>query len=692
MTDLTGMDIGRYHLVERLGEGGMAVVYKAWDTRLERAVAVKFIRKDVIGAAYHEKMLKRFEREAKALARLSHPNIVKVYDFGEHEGEPYLVMEYLEGGTLKGRLAGGKRLGYKEAARLLLPVGRALAYAHDKNLIHRDVKPANILVSKTGEPTLSDFGIAKILDVKESHTLTGTGIWVGTPEYMAPEQWRNEVSVQTDVYALGVVFYELVTGRKPYVADTPAAIGIKQATKPLPHPRDYAPDLAEEAERVIFKALAMEARHRYASMGEFVQALEGLAAEKQADRAAVDENTAEIETAPQAGLANLPGYKKKERAAPAPRRGETRPAGWVWAAIGLLGVGLLAGIALVIAGALNPPPVPEPTGNAGETQAENPRAAQAQTQSAAGQATVDTAATVLALETHNAETEVAPAALETHNAETEVAPAALETHNAETEVAPAALETHNAETEVAPAAQQTAGANTGGAAGANAKDGAQTVLVPAGEFKMGSEDGSSDEKPLHTVYLDAYRIYKMEVSNAQYAKCLYSGKCTKPDCDYYGKDEYKDHPVVCVNWEQARAYCEWAGGRLPSEAEWEKAARGTDGRKYPWGEVEATCGLANYFGCKGGTTSVGRYATGASPYGALDMAGNAWEWVNDWYGEYDSADKKNPTGPVAGEFRGLRGGGWNNGSDYLRASGRYVSSPGYRRYFIGFRCAAAAGN
>jgi len=667
MTDLTGMEIGRYHLVERLGEGGMAVVYKAWDTRLERAVAVKFIRKDVIGAAYHEKMLKRFEREAKALARLSHPNIVKVHDYGEHEGAPYLVMEYLEGGTLKGRLAGGKRLGYKEAARLLLPVGRALAYAHQENLIHRDVKPANILVSKTGEPTLSDFGIAKILDVEESHTLTGTGVGVGTPEYMAPEQWRNEVTAQTDVYALGVVYYELVTGRKPYTADTPAAIVIKQATEPLPRPREYAPDVAEEAERVIYKALAKEAQHRYASMGELVQALEGLAAEKQADRAAVDESTAEIETAPQvgkqayqpewggagapqAGLANLPGTREKERAAPERRREETRPAGWVWAASVLLVLFLVVICALVtfvqrenLAGIIDP---------AGKQTQEQQDINRGLTQTAA--VSVDIPATVQA----------------------QIAQAQI----AQTQSA-AALPT-----------QENSTANAGAGVEVNAKDGAETVLVPAGEFTMGSEDGESDEKPLHTVYLDAYRIYKTEVSNAQYAKCVQSGKCTKPDCNYYGKEEYEDHPVVCVDWEQARSYCEWAGGRLPSEAEWEKAARGMEGRKYPWGEAEATCELANFGGCKDETAPVGSSPAGASPYGALDMAGNVWEWVNDWYGEYDSADKKNPAGPASGQYRGLRGGGWLNESSHLRTAFRNNHLPDIRHYGIGFRCASAAGN
>ena len=236
MTNLIGQSLGRYHILEQLGEGGMAIVYKAYDTRLERDVAVKVIRTDLFGQAVIERILKRFEREAKALARLSHPNIVKVHDYGEHEGAPYLVLEYLSAGTLKQRL--GKPISWQEAVRLLIPVAQALDYAHEHNIIHRDIKPSNILLTEKGQPMLTDFGIAKLLDAGEGQTLTATGVGVGTPEYMAPEQGLGkEVDARTDVYSLGVVFYELVTGRKPYVADTPMAVVFKHLTDPLPRPK-----------------------------------------------------------------------------------------------------------------------------------------------------------------------------------------------------------------------------------------------------------------------------------------------------------------------------------------------------------------------------------------------------------------------------------------------------------------------
>jgi serine/threonine protein kinase len=274
MSDLVGKSIGRYHLREQLGEGGMATVYKAYDTRLEREVAVKFIRKDAFPPNQLEVTLKRFEREAKALARLSHLNIVKVYDYGEYEDAPYLVEEYLPGGTLKQRL--GKPMPWQEAVRLLLPVARALEYAHRQGMVHRDVKPSNILITSEGAPMLTDFGIAKLLAGEETQNLTGTGIGIGTPEYMAPEQWTGALGPGLDIYSLGVVLYELVTGRKPYTADTPAAILLKQVNDPLPSPNQFVPDLPEAVDRFLLKALAKKPEDRYQNMGEVVKALDGL--------------------------------------------------------------------------------------------------------------------------------------------------------------------------------------------------------------------------------------------------------------------------------------------------------------------------------------------------------------------------------------------------------------------------------
>jgi len=275
MNSLIGQTIAHYHIVEQLGEGGMAIVYKAFDTHLERDVAVKVIRTDQFAPAILEKILKRFEREAKLLAKLSHPNIVGVIDYGEYENIPYLVMEYLPSGTLKERL--GKPIPADEAARLLLPIARALDSAHRQGMIHRDVKPSNILITNDGEPMLTDFGIAKLLDAEEGQTLTGTGVGIGTPEYMAPEQWLGQATAKSDQYSLGVIFYEMVTGHKPYTADTPAAILLKQTNDPLPSPKSFFNEISKETENLIYKAMARDSRDRFADMGVFSEALQSLA-------------------------------------------------------------------------------------------------------------------------------------------------------------------------------------------------------------------------------------------------------------------------------------------------------------------------------------------------------------------------------------------------------------------------------
>jgi serine/threonine protein kinase len=265
--------IGRYRLIQWLGQGGMASVYKAFDIRLERYVAIKVI---LATAENTGNYLKRFEREAKALAQLSHHHIVKVLDYGEHDGAPYLVMEYVPGGTMKDRM--GVAVPFSEAAATLVPVGQALEYAHKHHIVHRDVKPANILISESGQPMLSDFGIAKREAGEVTTDLTATGAAIGTPDYMAPEQGMGQtVDGRADVYSLGIIFYELVTGKKPYTADTPMALVLKHATQPMPSPRQFVPGLPEKVEAVLSRALAKKPENRYASMEDFTAALEDLA-------------------------------------------------------------------------------------------------------------------------------------------------------------------------------------------------------------------------------------------------------------------------------------------------------------------------------------------------------------------------------------------------------------------------------
>ena len=213
--------------------------------------------------------------------------------------------------------------------------------------------------------------------------------------------------------------------------------------------------------------------------------------------------------------------------------------------------------------------------------------------------------------------------------------------------------------------------------------GVEMVLVPEGEFTMGS-DAYSDEQPIHDVYLDTYYIDKYEVTNALYKACVDAGVCDQPIITTdYNNSQYAQHPVVYVTWNMAKEYCEWRGARLPTEAEWEKAARGTDGRTYPWGE-EIDSSFANYGGNVGDTTSVGSYESGVSPYGAYDMAGNVWEWVADWYDAYPGNTVSNDN--YGTTYRVLRGGSWYYDDSGVRSANRVRVNPASSSGYVGFRC------
>jgi eukaryotic-like serine/threonine-protein kinase len=614
MSNLIGQSLGRYHLIKRLGEGGMAVVYKAFDTRLETDVAVKIIRTEKLTEETKERSLKRFEREAKALARLTHPNIVKVTDYGDHDGKPYLVMPLLAGGTLKGRL--GKPIPWDEAFQILSPIAWALEYAHGRDIIHRDVKPSNILITDSGQPMISDFGVAKILTLEETVDLTGTGMGIGTPEYMAPEQWTGNTTPHSDQYSLGVVLYEMITGRKPYTADTPAAILLKQATEPLPRPSALVSGLPGKVEKLLIKTLARDPKDRYKDMGELAKALEGglksiapverakpQSAAKPKEKvldtlATVDQEWDEPKT-----LQTVSSSKRKTRGI-SPVNKVAKKSSVVPLIYMILGLSILVSCILTVGVLMF------------NNYRQNP-------------------------------TEIVDAL------------------------------------------------------------GIPMRLVRAGEFTMGSNDQYNDQ-PVHQVYLGAFYMDTYEVTNARYKECVNTGVCDPPKnvssysrSHYYGNSQYDNYPVIWVNWYQAQAYYEWRSARLPTEAEWEKAARGTNGRIWPWGNsfdgnrlnfCDRNCefkwknpssddGYAD-------TAPVGTYKRGKSIYGLYDMAGNVWEWVADWYDKnyYASSPFSNPQGPSSGEYRVVRGGAWNEEVNLIRSDSRMWNDPSDTDNYMGFRC------
>jgi serine/threonine protein kinase len=313
IADLTGKTLGNYRIMERIGRGGMATVYKAYQPALERYVAIKVIHEQL--AAGDERFLKRFQREAKAVASLRHPNIVQVFDFGTEDDVAYMVMEYLEGTTLKAELKAlaerDETIPLEEAQRIFQAVASAVEHAHRQGMVHRDIKPANVMLTAKGDVFLTDFGIAKIVGGTQ---YTATGAITGTPAYMSPEQGQGERGDErSDIYALGVMLYEVVTGRVPFDADTPLAVILKHISAPLPLPRQLNPAIPEMVEQVVLKALAKDPNDRYQTVAQMASALEAaLAGEAVPVR---ERRPPELAVAP-----------------PAPRAGLCcgRPSGWGW--------------------------------------------------------------------------------------------------------------------------------------------------------------------------------------------------------------------------------------------------------------------------------------------------------------------------------------------------------------------------
>ena len=260
-----------FRLEEKIGSGGMSTVYRAWDPTLERWVAIKLMHRDI---SEEPDQLERFRREARAVARLSHPHVVTVIDFGEDDGTPYIVLEYVEGETLKERIKRMGRLPVAEAVAYGIEIGRALTCAHTAHLVHRDVKPQNVLIDMEGRAKVTDFGIARSLEVDVAG-LTADGRVLGTTDYVSPEQaLGKEVTEQSDVYSLGVVMFEMLTGDVPFKAETQVAVAMKHVKDPLPDVQRVRPEASATLASVVEHATAKELGNRYATAEDLTEDLE----------------------------------------------------------------------------------------------------------------------------------------------------------------------------------------------------------------------------------------------------------------------------------------------------------------------------------------------------------------------------------------------------------------------------------
>ncbi len=328
-----GQTLGPYRIINQIGRGGMANVYKAFQPSVDRYVAIKVLPTQL---AESKEFATRFHQEARIIAMLEHPHILPVFDYGESDGVAYFVMRYLDAGTLKDKMEAGRPLPLNEIDRIFTQLADALSYAHSHGVVHRDLKPANALIDSFGNVFLTDFGIAKLLE-SASPRLTQTDAVMGTPAYISPEQAQGmPVDQRSDIYSLGIILYEMVTGGVPFVADTPLAVLFKHISDPLPLPSKVKPDIPEAIEQVILKALAKDPQDRFATAGEFVTAWKN--ALEQAKKAH------QRETVPPTPVRPSVATSQPEVKAAAPKAVQSKsrtPIGWI--------AGCLAGACLLLA-------------------------------------------------------------------------------------------------------------------------------------------------------------------------------------------------------------------------------------------------------------------------------------------------------------------------------------------------------
>ncbi len=650
----------KLRLLRELGHGGMGVVWAARHEALETDVAVKLIHPE---RAHNDRsLIARFEREAKTTARIKHPHVVHVMDFGSVDAAvPYIVMELLSGFSLAEMLESGGRLSLSSALVLVQQVGSALSSAHERGVVHRDIKPHNLFVleASRGDPLfvkVLDFGIAKMLSDTQvpggSQTLTETGAVIGSPPYMSPEQIEGQpVDLRTDLWSLGVIIYECLTGQRPFRGSSFVGVGAAILNGTYPPARELRPGLPRAVEDWFSKALSVDPDARFASAAEMVAAFESAASEGPSA-------ASQPVGAPEAPVSAPSGFAPTVDATPSPASLPDRT--------------------------ISHPPI----------AAKSPNAPEPPRTTSELDASTDSA---VSSESRRLEEERLPR---------------RKRRAALVYGVPAS----------AAAVLAVAVVVSRGGASAGCPDGMQQI--PTTTFRVGSApDGEtpSDEAPQRRVTLDAFCLDKLEVTNADYAKCTdckplprsVQGEGLTPNAitfwsQFCNGPDAKDHPVNCVDLPRASAFCEAQGKRLPTEAEWELAARGTSERTFPWGEAAPSKQHLNACGAECSslltqrlekigrdpwpsmheesdqsptTAPVGQHPKGASESGVFDLAGNVWEWTSSHYCRYDDPD-------CGDSRRVIRGGGWDTvESQDVRAARRLPSAPSARSWSVGFRCA-----
>ena len=690
--NLVGSTIAEKYAIESVvGEGGFAIVYRATHLIWKRPVAIKVFKslRDV-AEAQREKLLQEFIQEGALLAELSERSaaICQARDVGtltldptKKDWLPYMVLEWLEGSTLETILAQQKERSQppwslEHTLRILQPAAEALALAHRKRIAHRDVKPANIFMcgdpEEQGCPVkLLDFGIAKVVQDAQkaggAFTKTAGQVTSFTPSYGAPEQFsrsHGSTGPWTDVFAFALVLTECLTHKEPLEGDDYMQIAYASSDKTRrPTPRAKGAVIDDAIEAIFAKALAVDPAERFRSLGEFWEELRSKLPSDSVRAIPIAD-----QTGPVSARRTDPVPLSLSQTVAAPSQAPSQA--------GAQAGGVAPGFSNTTPGTATTSPSPPRSRRTGFI--------------------LGGVAAVIGLG---------------------VLGAWLRNAGPKSDPSAAVLASIPPTAKAVPSAK------------GPCPDG--MIAIEGGRFFMGSEDPKDpqNQQPAHNVTLTPYCIDRTEVTVARYKACSDLGHCKRagtenwwkgmtphdqevydPLCNIRDPAGRAKHPINCVDWDMARTYCAEEGARLPTEAEWEFAARGPDGRKYPWGDEPPTekrmngCGVecsvwgkehgveipGMYAGDDGypATAPVGSFPEGKSRYGLVDVVGNVFEWVGDYMGPYATGAQINPKGPPAGSTRVVRGGAWN-ASDvaWVRPSFRHHEDPKKRSHGIGFRCA-----
>jgi serine/threonine protein kinase/formylglycine-generating enzyme required for sulfatase activity len=665
----------RYRIEELIGRGGYGAVYRATQLGMERPVAIKVLKAEFVGDL---KEVARFQLEARAIANLRHPGIVLVHDFGVAQGgRLYLVMEYLQGRTLSSILETDAPLDPARALDLVCQAADALAEAHRAGIVHRDLKPDNLFVipdRRRGELVkLLDFGVAKLMGpVERVGALTQTGVAIGSPRYMSPEQCQSyPVTPQSDLYSLGCILYEALTGGPVFHADSVTALMVAQVRQPPPPPTRAGVVLSGPLVDLTLRCLAKSPADRPQNAETLVAALTRIAADTNPGHA--------------------PPSAPHTPAAPTPRPDRA------WTTDGPTGLAPAPPSTYALdLGGQGAPPSDSSAAAAAAASTRRKRAL-------AAAATRPGAQSRLASFSKHAPTPRAAGRLRT----AVLAVAALAALAAAAWLGVRLLRPADRLDPAHAAAAEALlrrGRDSIIAADRAERIRLRWVEFPAASYRMGVSAGDPDAQPAHPVDLAAFALTRTEITASQYAACVDEHACTAPlaaeradlrtGCTW-GAASAADAPANCLTWPQAAAFCRWVGGHLPSEAQWEYAAR-SGGRDiaHPWGDADADCTRAHMHGGVSAGCGAGKPGPvctkrdGDSAQGLCDLAGNVAEWTADWYVAdwYENAPKDG-SGPETGAARAIRGGGFRQSANNLRATARAGVSPDLATDLIGFRCA-----